>query len=67
MALLANIRRTCDHLAFTGGEPTHHPDFADFLRLREPDPHKLRREGLRLHGPEPTCGNSGKFEGLELR
>jgi MoaA/NifB/PqqE/SkfB family radical SAM enzyme len=31
--LLARIRRSCDHLVVTGGEPTKHPDFADFLRL----------------------------------
>jgi MoaA/NifB/PqqE/SkfB family radical SAM enzyme len=30
--LLANIRRTCDHLVVTGGEPTRHPEFAEFLR-----------------------------------
>jgi MoaA/NifB/PqqE/SkfB family radical SAM enzyme len=31
--LLACIRHTCDHLVVTGGEPTRHPEFAQFLRL----------------------------------
>jgi MoaA/NifB/PqqE/SkfB family radical SAM enzyme len=31
--LLARIRRTCDHLVVTGGEPTRHPEFGEFLRI----------------------------------
>jgi MoaA/NifB/PqqE/SkfB family radical SAM enzyme len=31
--LLGRLRRVCDHLIVTGGEPTRHPDFAQFLRL----------------------------------
>jgi MoaA/NifB/PqqE/SkfB family radical SAM enzyme len=32
-AVLARIRRHCDHLVVTGGEPTRHPEFSEFLRL----------------------------------
>src|SRR5512147_43989 len=31
--LLGRIRRGCDHLVITGGEPTRHPDFGELLRL----------------------------------
>jgi MoaA/NifB/PqqE/SkfB family radical SAM enzyme len=31
--LLGRIRRFCDHLVVTGGEPTRHPDFAELLRM----------------------------------
>lgn len=31
--ILGRIRRACDHLVVTGGEPTKHVDFATFLRL----------------------------------
>ena len=31
--LLGRIRRGCDHLVVTGGEPTRHPELAELLRL----------------------------------
>lgn len=31
--VLLRLRRVCDHLVITGGEPTRHPDFGEFLRF----------------------------------
>ena len=31
--ILLRLRRVCDHLVITGGEPSRHPDFGEFLRL----------------------------------
>ncbi len=36
MAILAHIRKTCNYIVITGGEPLKHPEFADIIsRIKE--------------------------------
>jgi len=62
--LLSRLRRACDHLVITGGEPTLHPDFGELLHMvprHRFDSVVLTTIGHELHGQLPAIAAAVRY------